>query len=200
MTEREPFIPYASLAAAPPSLRAQLESYQERMGFLPNALRFYLHRPEIAEVLFRLNDAIMRDPSSTLDQGLKRKLGAVASKINGCQYCTTHHSTVLSNASGFGAEGWDLSEAELSELLEGRTVPKDDFETACFDFVRLASTAPTAMPDEIFARLQVLLSPAQIVELAAVVGFWKMYNTIHDCLDIPIEQALLERSVTVGIP
>ena len=43
----------------------------KRMGFLPNALKLYAHRPEIAETLFRLNSDIMRDPSSTLDQFLK---------------------------------------------------------------------------------------------------------------------------------
>jgi hypothetical protein len=35
------------------------------------------------------------------------------------------------------------------------------------------------------------LSPAQVVELACLVGFWKMYNTIHEALKIPIEEHLL---------
>jgi hypothetical protein len=47
-------------------------------GFLPNALKLYMQRPEIAETLWKLNSNLMRDPSSTLDQGLKRRLGAVA--------------------------------------------------------------------------------------------------------------------------
>ena len=51
-----------------------VEPYKKRMGFLPNALKLYAYRPEIAETLFTLNSNVMRDPSSTLDQFLKRKL------------------------------------------------------------------------------------------------------------------------------
>ncbi len=84
--EPEPFIPYVEEENYPESLQPLLGPYIERMGFLPNALKLYMHRPEIAGTLFALNSNIMRDPSSTLDQQLKRKLAAVASKINGCTY------------------------------------------------------------------------------------------------------------------
>ena len=47
------------------------------------------------------------------------------------------------------------------------------------------------MPDEILERLAKHLSPAQIVELACVAGFWKFYNTVHDSLHIPVEGQLL---------
>lgn len=198
--EKAPFIPYAEVEKAPPALKELLDRYVKRMGFLPNALRFYLHRPEIATVLWQLNDAIMRDPSSTLDQSLKRKLGALASKTNGCKYCTTHHCEVLRSPGGFGAEGWDISDDELGSLLDGHPEAKNELESACFEFVIAASHEPTDMPDEIFSRLKDQLSPEQIVELASLVGFWKMYNTIHDALRIPIEQNLLARSATVGIP
>jgi uncharacterized peroxidase-related enzyme len=199
LTEKQPFIPYAPPESAPESMRDLLNRYQERMGFLPNALKFYLHRPEIADLLWKLNDAIMRDPTSTLDQGLKRRLGAFASKANGCKYCTTHHCEILKSPGGFGAEGWDMPDGELGDLLDGHPKASTPFEQVCFDFVEAASYEPTAMPDDIFGRLTALLTPPQIVELASVVGFWKMYNTIHDCLRIPIEQHLLARSETVGI-
>ena len=47
------------------------------------------------------------------------------------------------------------------------------------------------MPDEILQRLKKHLTPAQIMELACVVGFWKFYNTVHDSLHIPVESSLL---------
>jgi uncharacterized peroxidase-related enzyme len=199
LTEKQPFIPYAPPESAPESMRGLLDRYAKRMGFLPNALKFYLHRPEIADVLWKLNDAVMRDASSTLDQGLKRRLAAFASKVNGCKYCTTHHCEILKSPGGFGAEGWDIGDGELGDLLDGNPKASNPFEQACFDFVSAASYEPTDMPDEIFDRLAAHLTPPQIVELASLVGFWKMYNTIHDSLRIPIEQHLLARSLTVGI-
>lgn len=189
--EEEPFIPYVEPSEYPQSMAALLERYVGRMGFLPNAVRLYMHRPEIASTLFTLNDNVMRDESSALDQGLKRRLAALASKTNGCKYCTTHNCHILKSPGGFGAEGWDLGHEQLTAMLTGEEEPADDFERVCFDFVRAASEDPTAMPDEIYGRLAKLLSPPQIVELACLVGFWKFYNTVHDSLRIPIEAALL---------
>jgi alkylhydroperoxidase family enzyme len=64
-------------------------------------------------------------------------------------------------------------------------------ERACFDYVRAASEDPTSVPDEILQRCKQHLTPAQIVELACVVGFWKFYNAVHDSLHIPVESSLL---------
>ena len=186
--EKQPFIPYVEEKDTPASLKPILDPYVERMGFLPNALKLYMHRPEIAETLWNLNNNIMRDPSSTLDQGLKRRLGAVASKINGCAYCTSHHCTILKTPTGVGSEGWGLSHEELLELMRGDDEPRNEMERVCFDYVRAASTDPRTVPDDVYDRLKQHLTPPQIVELACVVGFWKMYNTIHDSLRVPLEQ------------
>src|SRR4029077_17513144 len=46
--EAEPFIPYMREEAFDPRLKPVVEPYKKRMGFLPNALKLYAHRPEIA--------------------------------------------------------------------------------------------------------------------------------------------------------
>jgi hypothetical protein len=71
LVEAEPFIAYVKEEDFAPQLKPVVEPYKKRMGFLPNALKLYAHRPEIAETLWKLNSNIMRDPSSTLDQLLK---------------------------------------------------------------------------------------------------------------------------------
>ncbi len=190
-TEAEPFIPYVAEEDFPEATREQLVAYKARMGFVPNALKLYMHRPEIAATLMQLNDRVMRHQSSTLDQKLKRKLAALISKINGCRYCTSHHCMVLTSPRGAGIEGWDMPEGELEALLTGKMEPADEAERACFDFVRAATEDSSNVPPEILDRLKANLSPPQIVELACLVGFWKLYNTVHDSLSIPIEAALL---------
>jgi alkylhydroperoxidase family enzyme len=189
--EGEPFIPYMREADFAPQLKPVVEPYKKRMGFLPNALKLYAYRPEIAETLWKLNSNIMRDPSSTLDQFLKRRLAAVACAINGCAYCTAHSCSMLKKPREAGFEGWGMSEDELQQMIAGDLEPKDDFERACFDYVRLASEDPTSVPDEILQHLKKHLTPPQIVELACLVGFWKFYNTVHDSLHIPVESQLL---------
>jgi len=192
LVEAEPFIPYVKDEEFDTRLRPVVEPYKKRMGFLPNALKLYAHRPEIAETLWRLNSNIMRDPSSKLDQFLKRKLAVVCCAINGCAYCTAHSCSMLKKPRNNDFEGWGLDEAELQAIITGTFEPKNELERACFDYVRAASEDPTAVPDEILSRLKQHLTPAQIVELACVVGFWKFYNTVHDSLHIPVESQLLE--------
>jgi alkylhydroperoxidase family enzyme len=197
--EPEPLVPYVPDAQVVERLRATVEPYMKRMGFLPNALKLYAHRPEIAETLFKLNSNIMRDPSSTLDQFLKRKLSAVASRANGCTYCTAHCCSMLIRGSGVGPEGWGLSESEVHDLLTGDYQPKDEVERVCIDFVVAASNDPSNVPDVLLERLKQHLTPPQIVELACVVGFWKFYNTVHDSLHIPLESSLLGDSGWVDV-
>jgi len=186
----QPFIPYVPDQQVIERLRATVEPYVKRMGFLPNALKLYAYRPEIAETLFRLNSNVMRDPSSTLDQLLKRKLAAVACKTNGCAYCTAHSCNMLMRPKE-GAEGWGLSQDELLKILDDDYRPDNEMERACFDYVRAASSAPDAVPEQILQGLKKHLTPPQIIELACVVGFWKFYNTVHDSLHIPVEEHLL---------
>jgi alkylhydroperoxidase family enzyme len=99
---------------------------------------------------------------------------------------------MLKKPRGDDFEGWGLSEDELQDLITGDVEPTDEFERACFDYVRTASEDPTSVPDEILQRLKKNLTPAQIVELACVVGFWKFYNAVHDSLHIPVESQLLQ--------
>jgi alkylhydroperoxidase family enzyme len=192
LVEAEPFIPYVKDEDFDARLRPVLEPYKNRMGFLPNALKLYVYRPEIAETLWRLNSNIMRDPSSTLDQFLKRKLAVVCCAINGCAYCTAHSCSMLKKPRNNDFEGWGMDEAELQAIITGTYQPKTELERACFDYVRAASTDPTAVPEVILNQLKQHLTPPQIVELACVVGFWKFYNTVHDSLHIPVESQLLE--------
>src|SRR5207237_2431913 len=103
--EAEPFIPYMREENFAARLKPVIEPYKKRMGFLPNALKLYAYRPEIAETPWKLNSNVMRDPTSTLDQLLKRKLAPVACATNGCAYCPAHSFATLKQPKDLGFEG-----------------------------------------------------------------------------------------------
>ncbi len=189
--EADPLIPYVEEKDYPENLAPVLAPYMERMGFIPNALKLHMHRPEIAETLWKLNSNIMRDPSSTVDQKLKRKLSAVASTGNGCNYCTSHCCGMLKEDTKKEAEGWGMGEEELQSLTDGTGGWDNDAEKAAIDFVRAATLDPAEVPGQVHDDLRKHFSPAQIVELAMVASFWKFYNTLHDSLNIPIENQVL---------
>ena len=190
--ETDPPIPYADRAALDGDLAAAVDAYEKRMGFLPNALRLYMHRPELLECLIRLNDTVMRDSSGHLDRGLKRRIAAFCSSLNRSAYCVAHNSNTLASAGGGASEGWDYAAEDIAALLDRDYRPDDPVESACFAYARAATLDPAEVPPDILERLTRLLTPPQIVELACVVGFWKMYNGIHESLGVPIEAALLE--------
>jgi len=192
--EAQPFIPYVDEKDFAPQLRPTLEPYKKRMGFLPNALKLHAWRPEIAETLWKLNSLVMRDPSSTLDQFLKRRCAAIACSVNGCKYCTAHSCSMLKRNDP-SSEGWGMAEGDVRSLVDGDLQPKNEMERVCFEFSRMASESPGGVPDEVYVRLKQYLTPAQIVELANVIGFWKYYNTLHDCLRIPVEEHLVPDTV-----
>ncbi|MEQ8695959.1 MAG: hypothetical protein RLT05_05290 [Bauldia litoralis] len=192
--EADPFIPYVEEADFAPALGEILTPYKKRMGFVPNALKLYAHRPEIAHTLFMLNSKVMRDPSSTLPQLLKRKIAAICCAVNGCAYCTSHSCNMLKRQSSgdpMDGEGWDVTEEELQGIIDGSAEPADEMERVCFAYARAASFDPTDVPQSILDDLKTHLTPAQAMELACVIGFWKFYNTVHDSLHIPIESHLL---------
>ena len=192
--EAEPFIPYADTDALPEALRTTLAAYEKRMGFLPNALRLYAHRPEILALIARLNDTVMRHESGQLDKGLKRRIGALCSRLNGCTYCTAHNCGTLKTAVDADAEGWGFTDDDVEALFDTGYTPDGEAEKACFEYARAASQDSSNVPREILDRLAQHLTPPQIIELASVVGFWKMFNTIHDSLHVPLEEKLLGES------
>ena len=68
LVEGKPFIPYVEEKDFDSRLRPVLDPYKKRMGFLPNALKLYAHRPEIAETLWKLNSNIMRESMKWMKQ------------------------------------------------------------------------------------------------------------------------------------
>ena len=190
MTEEAPFIPYADRDALPDQLKAPLEAYEARMGFMPNALKLYMHRPELLACLVQLNNTVMRDSSSHLDEGLKRRVAAICSFLNQSAYCVAHNANTLMNDEEDSGEGWSFSPQQIAELLDPAYAPEDPGEKAAIEYARAATIDHANVPRKVLDDLAASMTPQQVIELACVVGFWKMYNSIHEALHIPIEEAL----------
>jgi AhpD family alkylhydroperoxidase len=179
----EAFIPYPpigeNLEHVPIHVRPDVLYYQARMAFLPNAIKLYLHTPWIGEHLFRLNNAVMRDERNSLSEELKYRLSFVASQVNGCTYCTSHHACTLQRR-------WGYKDGQLAETLDPAG-PRDEREAVAMQFVREASRDATAVSDALRASLARHFTPQEVMEIVLVIGFWKMYNTMHNAMNLPIE-------------
>ncbi len=181
--QSEAFLPYPpigkNLEHVPIHVRADIAYYISRMAFLPNAIKLYLHTPWIAEYLIKLNNALMRDERNALSEHFKYRLSMLASRENECTYCTAHHAATLKRR-------WDYSDKGLQQVLS-QDGPENEREAVARQFVQQASKDPTAVTDELRARLAKHFTPQEVMEIVLVVGFWKMYNTMHSAMNLPIE-------------
>lgn len=189
------FLPYpdlgADLANVPVHVRPEIAYYQARMGFLPNTIKLYLHVPWAAEFLIRLNNAVMRDERGALSEHFKYRLALLASRDNECTYCTAHHAATMQAR-------WDYADDDVADVLH-LDKPEDDREAAAFAFVHEASLDPTAVRDETRDRLRELFTPQEVMEIVLVMGFWKMYNTMHSAMAAPLEDPVLGFATWVGV-
>lgn len=185
--EAAAFIPYPPIGEhlehVPIHVRPELHYYISRMGFLPNTLKLYLHTPWAAECLFRLNNAVMRDERNLLDEHLKYKLSLIASRDNECTYCTAHHVLTFQRR-------WDKSDEEIERTLRLEDAA-DEREEVAMEFVHQASLDPAGVTDDLRARLAEHFTPQECMEIVLVVGFWKMYNTMHTAMAAPLEDPVL---------
>lgn len=184
---QSPVIPFVNLADLDADSRAMIDRACAVFGFLPNSVKTYLHRPSIAATVNAMFMAIWTDPESTLPTRLKAKISLICTTANGCAYCTSHQ---CENAQRPRFGGNPISMAEITALVTGADEGADPTEKACFAYARMASFDPHSVTIEMLERLKAALTAPQIVELAALVGSWKMINTIHDTLHIPIEEGL----------
>jgi uncharacterized peroxidase-related enzyme len=185
----EAFIPYPpigdNLEHVPINVRPEVHYYISRMAFLPNAIKLYLHNPWSADPLIKLNNAIMRSEQGTLSEEFKYRLAIIASRDNECTYCTAHHAKTLQRR-------WDYSEDDLKGVLS-LDEAADEAEAVAFEFVHQASLDPAGVTDDLRRRLAEHFTPEQVMEIVLVMGFWKMYNTMHTAMGVPIEDPVLDQ-------
>lgn len=189
--EGEPFVPYAEASEAPSDIKRQFDAYTERMGFLPNALKFYAHRPHILKQVIRTNNAIMRHPQNVLSEEFKYRMSFIISRNHGCRYCCAHHAATLRKKFG-------CTDEELVDILKLRN-PQDERERLAWEFVHKGSLGPQHLDDEVRSELATVFSPGEVVEIACTLGFWAFYNRVHACTDMPIEEHLLGESGWVDV-
>ena len=147
--EARAFIPYFDLGEnfcnVPIYVRPEAFYYEARMGFFPNTLKLYMHRPWIAEPLFKLNNAIMRDENNSLDEHLKYRMAIAASRSNECDYCTAHHAKTL-------ARRWQYDDEDIRKSLESEDL-LEEREAVALEFVNQASLDAREVSDELRQRL-----------------------------------------------
>jgi len=191
----EAFIPYPligdNLEHVPINVRPEVHYYISRMAFMPNAIKLYLHNPWSAEHLIKLNNAVMRSEQGSLSEEFKYRLAIIASRDNECTYCTAHHAKTLQRR-------WQYTPDDIASVLS-LDEPADEREAVAFEFVHQSSLDPAGVTDEMRERLAQHFTPSEVMEIVLVMGFWKMYNTMHTAMGVPLEDPVLADASWVDV-
>jgi len=162
------------------SLKEAAGQLEARLGVVPHSFRTYAHCPEIALAFARLAAAVF---AGTLDPKLKTMVAYKVSATNGCPYCIGHTSGMLRGA-GF-------TEKQLDSIRELVPNAWSEKERIALTFAVQATREPGRVTDDLVAQLRQHFTEAEVVEIAAVVGFMNFTNKVHEALAIPLEEIFL---------
>jgi len=173
-----------------PELRAHFDFFLGTLGFTPNSVLTMQRKPRLVQAFAQLNAAVM-DPAGEVDQGFRRLIGHVVSKVSGCLYCQAH--TLL------GADNFGVSEAKLADVWTYASSPHySEAERLALDFALAAASQPNAVTDAQFAALREHWSDGAIVEMLGVIAMFAFLNRWNDTMATPLEApaiAVADRAV-----
>jgi len=178
--------------SATPQLEDFFQIWEQRMGYLPNALLTLSRKPDIVKAMAMLSKAVHNDCS--LPPVVRGLVGYMASRTAQCNYCVAHTASV--------AVRYGVPEEMVVDMIDFETSPAySEAVRAALRFARAASAQPSTMSDAIMADARKHFSDTQVVEIAAICGFYGWWNRINSGLQMELEEeprTFAEENLTDG--
>ena len=161
-----------------PEMRQLLAQAEASMGYLPNDVLSLSLWPELLKSLGGLIRTVLE--SGEVDPDLKRLIGIISSRTQGCTYCSAH-SSYAANKLGISAE-------KIASVFEFETSPLfSDAERAALRVAWHGALQPNAVTDEDFAALKLHFPEREIVEIVAVLSLYGFLNRWNGTLQTELE-------------
>ena len=169
---------------APPSpeslkqCEAQLAQAETHMGYRPNDVLSLCHWPELLQSLGGLVHTVLQ--TGEVDPTLKRLIGIISSRTQGCAYCTAHSS--------YGASQLGVEAEKIAAVFEFETSPLfTNAERAVLRVAWHGALQPNAVTDGDMAALKMHFSDREIVEIVAVLSLYGFLNRWNGTLNTELE-------------
>ena len=161
-----------------PELEDYFTVWDERMGYLPNALMTMARKPKMVQALAQLSEAVHNDCS--LQPDVRGLVGQMASKVHGCQYCLAHTAA--------NAERYGVSNEKIARMWEFETNDLfTDAERAALRFAAAAATVPNAVDETLSADLKRYFNDTEIVEIMGIIAYYGWWNRWNASLATTLE-------------
>ena len=157
---------------------AQLKQAETHMGYRPNDVLSLCHWPELLQSLSGLVHTVLQ--TGEIDPTLKRLIGIISSRTQGCAYCTAHSS--------YGASQLGVEAEKIAAVFEFETSPLfTNAERAVLRVAWHGALQPNAVTDEDMATLKTHFSDREIVEIVAVLSLYGFLNRWNGTLNTELE-------------
>jgi len=169
-------IPYVERENASPEIKALYDQVQSKLGLVPNVVKAMANSPVLLQGFMPFLGAALGP--SAVDAPLKELAIITTSKLNGCSYCTAHH-TVAGKKAGLSVEKINALPDPNSSLL-------DEKEKAVVRFAKEV-TEDVAASDESINQLRKYFNDSQIAELTMVIGVFNVLTRFADTFKVDLE-------------
>lgn len=161
---------------ADPSVLADFEAFEKARGKVPNLFATIARRPGF----MRSVASLLRETMSPGEvSGRLKELTALrVSRLNACEYCIASHTKLAREA---GA-----SEDDLLAVADPGCASLSPAESAALRFADAMAGVGGRVPEPLFAEVRGHWSEGAVVEIAAVVAAFSLFNRLANSLEIEI--------------
>jgi uncharacterized peroxidase-related enzyme len=158
------------------------ERARERFGFVPDVVKIFSLRPEVASAQNGLREVLLGD-ASTLGARRADLIGAAVSGLNHCEYCGTAHAGGLVNRG-------DLDENEaLAVYRNWRGATLDDADRVMLEFAEKLTLMPSEMTEDDVARVRAAgFSDENVYDIVMLTAYRNFMNRVNDGLGVSTER------------
>ncbi|MBN9108628.1 MAG: peroxidase-related enzyme [Pseudonocardia sp.] len=185
-TERISRLGIADEDNLPPRVAALYKAFADAPGGVPNWIKALAVHPEVLRRFLGYYEALFTPSNGVIPMLEREMIAAVVSNINGCTYCTMHHT---------GGMAGHLGSSERAQRIAHnyREVQLSDRERAICDFSVKVTEAPDRMHDSDFEELRTAgLTDEEIFEVLEVAAFFSFSNRLATPLAILPDSALYD--------
>jgi uncharacterized peroxidase-related enzyme len=153
----------------PEEVQALFARAEEKLGFVPNVLRFWALRPDHMLKWRKYMDEMLKGPSG-LTEAEREMIGTVVSATNHCYYCLTSHGAAVRLLTDDPV----LADQLASNYRHADLPPK---ERAMLDFaVKVTEEAHRCTEDDVEALRRAGWSDEEIMDIGEVAAMFNLTN------------------------
>ncbi len=170
-------IPYVERENAPENVQAVYDQLQSMFGVVPNVIKAMANAPELMMGFMPFLSAALGP--SKVDNATKELVILTTTKLNGCTYCTAHHSAAGKRAG--------LTDEQIAAATDETSDALDDRQKAVVRYAKeLAQNV--AASQEALDEMAKHFDEGEIAELNMVAGTFHVLTRFADTFKVELEK------------